>query len=96
MDSIIAAVLLSVVFVKGQSIPTLPSCAATCVTTTCGGLADSNFQCFCDVNQQFQFEGCWSTSCSPGDIGSAYVALNNACGIRICSSDPDIRRAKGD
>ena len=96
MESIIPAVLLSALFVKAQSIPALPSCAASCVTTVCGGVADSNFQCFCDYNQEFNFEGCWSTNCNPGDIGSAYVALNSACGTRVYTADPDIRRAKGD
>lgn len=96
MKLIIATVLISSVFVKGQSIPILPSCAASCVTDICGGVADSNFQCFCDENQQFEFEGCWSTNCSSTDIGSAYVALNRACGTRFYTTGPDIRRAKGD
>ena len=96
MKSIIAAVLLSSIFVDGQSIPALPSCAASCVTNVCGGVAISNFQCFCDENQQFDFEGCWSLSCNPGDIGSAYVALNSACGIRVYATSPDIRRGTGD
>jgi CFEM domain len=75
------AVLSFALLINGQSIPALPACASNCVVQVCGGTSSSDLQCFCNINQEFNIEGCWSTSCSPNDIGSAYVVLNSACGI---------------
>jgi len=68
---------------QGQSttgiVPPLPSCAASCVVSVCNASLATDFNCFCDVDYGLSIEGCWSESCSPNDIGSAYVALNSVC-----------------
>jgi len=62
-----------------QTIPPLPSCAASCVVSVCNAPLPTDFNCFCDVDSGLNIEDCWSESCSPDDIGSAYVALNSVC-----------------
>ena len=74
-----AALLLLAPSIQGQSIPSLPACANSCVSQVCTGFGyATTLTCFCDVS--VNITRCIGSSCDTSDQNTAVTTLDNACG----------------
>src|SRR5438046_2318881 len=70
---------LLAVSVQGQSIPSLPACADSCVSQVCTSFGyATTFTCFCDL--AVNITHCIA-NCDTSDQNTAVIALDDACGL---------------